>query len=345
MNNMKKSGRCVTRADVAEKANVSETIVSYVVNNNRYVDKEKRERVMQAIKDLNYQPNNIARALKGKRSNHILFIVDNPANERLSVLMGQMDRYAYEEGTLVSLCSARNDPAFVQLILSRRFDGIVISSMSMRDEYIQQFVDAGVPTVLFLTREYRGVTGAATIGTGLYHGAKNAVEYFYRQGRRNIIYIDRASQRKHFATLEEDNRLRGFTTQMEELGLSWENKIITGCKTEQEVQSKLEAMLKEQPVDAILGRNDRMACTAMQQVLRMGLRVPEDVGIIGFDDSSISRFVTPQLTSFQMPDEDLARTAIRLLDQMIRGGKAPENIRFEAQMIVRGSTEKTAKSY
>lgn len=341
---MGKTGN-VTRADVARRANVSETIVSYVVNNNRYVDKDKQERVLQAIKELNYQPNIIARALKGKRSNNILFIVDNPANERLSVLMGYMDRYAYEKGTLISLCATRNDPAFVQLILSRQFDGIVISSMSMLDEYIQQFVDAGVPTVLFLTREYRHVTGAATIGTGLYHGAKNAVRYFYQQGRRNIIYIDRASQRKHFATLDEDNRLRGFTTQMEELGLSWEGKIITGCKTEEEVQEKLERMLREHPVDAILGRNDRMACTAMQQILKLGLRVPEDVAVIGFDDSSISRYVTPQITSFQMPDEELAKAAIDMLDNMIQGKKQPPNTRYEARMIVRGSTEKDALSY
>lgn len=333
----------VTREDVARLAGVSVTVVSYVVNNNRYVDKDKRARVLNAIKELHYRPNNIARALKGKPSNHILFIVDSPANERLGVLLDYMDRFAYSKGSMISLCATRNEPDFVRQIISRQFDGIIISSTSLQDEYIQEFVDAGIPTVLFLTREYRQVKGAATIGTGLYHGAKACVRYFYNQGRRHIVYIDRASQRSHFSTVEEDHRLRGFATQMEELGMCWQDRVITHCKTGEEVQQKLAEFIREHPVDAVLGRNDRMACTAMQQVLRMGLRVPEDVGIIGFDDSSISRFVTPNITSMQMPDEALAKAAIDMLDRLRQGGEPPENLRFEARMIIRQSTESTSK--
>lgn len=336
---MTKDGVRVTREDVARQAGVSVTIVSYVINNNRYVDKEKRARVLRAIEDLHYRPNNIARALKGKPSNHILFIVDTPANERLSVLLGYMDQYAYQKGSMISLCATRNEPNFVRQIISRQFDGIIISSTSLLDQYIQEFVDAGIPTVLLLTREYHNVKGAATVGTGLYHGARACVRYFYQQGRRHIVYIDRASMRSHFSNVVEDNRLRGFATQMTELGLPWESQVITGCKTAEEVQQKLAQFIQTHPVDAILGRNDRMACIAMQQVLRMGLRVPEDVGVIGFDDSSISRYVTPQLTSMQMPDQELAQTAIDLLDSLRRGDAPPENLRFEARMIVRSSTQ------
>ena len=82
---MKESRERVTRADVARMAQVSETIVSYVINNNRYVAKDKRQRVEEAIRRLNYRPNNIARALKGKRSNQILFIADNITNEYLRI--------------------------------------------------------------------------------------------------------------------------------------------------------------------------------------------------------------------------------------------------------------------
>lgn len=339
---MRKDGTCATREDVAKRAGVSVTIVSYVVNNNRYVDKDKRERVLKAIEELHYRPNNIARALKGKRSNHILFIVDNPANERLSVLLGQMDKFAYRKGSMISLSATRNDVDFVRQIISRQFDGIIISSTSLQDQYIQKLVDAGIPTVLLLTREYPHVTGAAAIGTGLFHGAKGCVQYFYNQGRRHIVYIDRASQHGRFSNIDEDYRLRGFAAGMEELGMRWQDRVITGCRTEEEIQEKLKEFVLANPVDAILGRNDRMACTAMQQILRMGFRVPEDVGVIGFDNSSISRFVTPQLTSMQMPEENLARAAIDLLDEMRRGAAPPENLRFEARMIVRASTEKDA---
>ena len=120
--------KCATRADVAREANVSETIVSYVMNNNRYVAAEKRKRVLEAAEKLNYSPNNMALALSGKDSKQLLFIVDTPESERLGSMLGSLDKYAYEKGSVVTLCACRNDESFVSRILSRRFDGIVISS-------------------------------------------------------------------------------------------------------------------------------------------------------------------------------------------------------------------------
>ena len=88
----------VTRADVAKMAGVSETVVSYVINNNRYVAMDKRKRVEEAVRALNYRPNNIARALKGKQSNQILFIADHITNEYFASIVSEMDKYAYNSG-------------------------------------------------------------------------------------------------------------------------------------------------------------------------------------------------------------------------------------------------------
>ena len=90
--------RAPTRKDVAELAGVSETIVSYVINNNRYVSAEKRKRVLEAVETLHYRPNSIARALKGKGSSHILLIVDNVANEYFGSLIQEIDAIAYDKG-------------------------------------------------------------------------------------------------------------------------------------------------------------------------------------------------------------------------------------------------------
>lgn len=114
--------KCATRADVAREANVSETIVSYVMNNNRYVAAEKRKRVLEAAEKLNYSPNNMALALSGKDSKQLLFIVDTPESERLGSMLGSLDKYAYEKGSVVTLCACRNDESFVSRILSERFD-------------------------------------------------------------------------------------------------------------------------------------------------------------------------------------------------------------------------------
>ena len=118
----------VTRADVAALAGVSETIVSYVINNNRYVAKDKRERVEEAVRVLNYRPNNVARALKGKPSNQILFIADHITNEYFANIVNEMDQYAYDAGYLISLCGNRNTKEFASQVISRQYDGIIITS-------------------------------------------------------------------------------------------------------------------------------------------------------------------------------------------------------------------------
>ena len=109
----KKKNLRVTRADVAKYAGVSETIVSYVLNNNRYVAAEKRERVKRAVAELNYHPNVIARALRKKTSRQILLITDIVIDEFFGEILYQLDKYAYDKGYLVSLCKLRDRKSVV----------------------------------------------------------------------------------------------------------------------------------------------------------------------------------------------------------------------------------------
>lgn len=336
---MKKNNEfsCVTRADVAKKAGVSVTVVSYVLNNNRYVDKDKRDRVLKAVKELNYTPNTLARALKGKGSKHIIFIVENTSNERFGILVGEMDKFAYEKGYVVSLCANRNQPELIQSIISRRFDGVIISSISFPDEYIKELVNAGIPVVVMLSRDYDAVDGVAKIDTGLYLGARDCVKYFYNQGRRNVIYIDRISSRDHFSTMA-DYRYRGFVHQMQEYELPYENHMISGCSTEDQVREKLNEYINHHPVDAIIGRNDKMACIAMNAVLKRGIKVPQEIGVMGFDDSSVCRLVTPNLTSIRLSEERIAERAIEMLYKMHTELSVPEKVQFSTDIVERRST-------
>lgn len=329
--------RCATRADVAKRAGVSVTVVSYVMNNNRYVDQEKRERVLKAAQELNYTPNNVALALRGKNSGQILFIVDSPANERLGHLMKGMDQYAYDKGAVVTLCATRNDIEFVRQVIRRRFDGIVISSMQFSEEYVQEFVKAHIPTVLLMNRDYPHVTGVAKIGTGLKHGAKGVIHEMYDKGSRNFLYIDRISQRNHFSDMT-DSRLSGFVEACQELGVAWEGRIITGCRDADMLNQKIANFVSEHQVDAVLGRNDQMACYAMHQLIRMGYRVPEDVQVIGFDNSSICNLVTPCLSSIQLQDDSICQEAIRLIYSLRDGETIPPTKHFAYQIIQREST-------
>lgn len=336
---MEQAGERVTRADVAKAAGVSETIVSYVINNNRYVAKDKRERVEQAIAELHYRPNNVARALKGKRSNQLLFIADQITNEYFSRIVSEMDKYAYDAGFLISLCANRNTPEFVSQVISRQYDGIIISSTSIPMEYVAHFSNAGIPVLMFEHRRHEILPErVATLASGLYSGARTGVEHLVSRGKKNLIYIDRISRRGNVSG-PTDLRLNGYLDEMRAQNLdAGVHTVISGCHSEEELANTVIRYIEgHQTVDGIIGRNDMVACIAMRAILSIGKRVPEDIGVVGFDNSSISRFCSPRLTTLEMQREEISRTVIEMMLQMMNG-KIPKPATFETKLIVREST-------
>lgn len=330
----------VTRADVAKLAGVSETIVSYVINNNRYVAKEKRQRVEEAVRLLNYRPNNVARALKGKRSNQIIFIADHITNEYFSSIVSEMDKYAYDSGYLISLCSNRNTPEFISQVISRQFDGIIVSSASFPTEYVEQFSQAGIPVVVFRRwRHQKTLAHVAYLGTGLYTGAREAVRHLIQKGCQNVVYVDRISARGHVSP-PDDMRFGGFVDEMEANGFSvGPDNIVCGCRSQEELAEEVKRRLRTgSRVDGIFGRNDMLACIAMTAAVQTGIQVPGQLKVIGFDDSSISRLITPGLSTIQMKKNEIAGAAIDMLTQMI-AGRQPEDRNFEILLIERESTK------
>ena len=158
----------VTRKDVAREAGVSETIVSYVLNKNRYVKEEKRQRVLEVVEKLQYHPNNIARALHGKGSLQILFIAEELSSGYFSELVSQMSRDAYRRGYMISLCESQEKDEFVSQILSRQFDGLFVSASGVTDRELKLLVKSGIPMVLFLNREIScDLRDTVVVDTGL----------------------------------------------------------------------------------------------------------------------------------------------------------------------------------
>ena len=336
---MKAIQHAATRKDVAREAGVSETIVSYVLNNNRPVSADKRKRVMDAVRRLNYRPNAIARALKGKGNSHLLFIVDNIANEYFGRLMQAFNAIAYDEGYLVSLMETVNTQEFVSRVLSRQVDGVVISSTTLDEEYIQALIDNGLPTVLLMVRDYENLSGRfARLYTGIEPGIMDAVQALSQQGRRHIVYVDRVSANGHFSSAR-DPRYRGFCRQMDALGLAMPgSSFVSGCADFDALGAAISARIADSaPVDAFVCRNDRIACTVLKAVQEVGRRVPQDIAVVGYDNSDLSRFSTPQLTSV-MPDQaDIARGILSLTEDLIRG-EAPQDWHSSAKLILRQST-------
>lgn len=330
----------ITRRDVAREAGVTETIVSYVLNNNRYVNADKRKRVLAAVEKLGYKPNTAARALKGKSLNHIVFIADQIVTEHFSLLLSEMDKRAYDLGYMISLCQNRNTEDFVNSIISRQFDGVIISSISFSKGYIRQLIKAGIPVVLIENRDYSDVENAGKINNGLYEGAREVVKYLASIGRKEIVYIDRFSQNGHFSDMS-DMRYRGYVHEMTAEGLAEEpeKRVISGCGSPEDIAERVRTYLLEHPkTDAIFGRNDRVACVAMQAAQKMGRCVPEDLAVVGFDNSLLGQYSTPSISSVEIRRDLIAADAIDMLQSMIESKIIPEKSAYPTRLIRREST-------
>jgi len=329
-----------TRADVAREAGVSETIVSYVMNANRYVDDEKRRRVKAAVKKLYYSPNSMARALKGKKTNHILFIADDITGNHFGEIISEMNRIAYDKGYFISLCLDKNDTVFVRRICERFFDGIVIASCSFSEQNIQRLMDTGIPLVLFTIKNYKPFDGKyGQINTGLYEGARSCVKALYEKGRRDILFIDRLGEKSVDGT-SSDERLRGFIDQCEEYGLdSSAKRIVQNCADEAELTLKVQRIFQRQKYpDGVFGRTDAVACAAMQGIKLAGRSVPQDVSVIGFNNSILCKYTSPPLASVQINRTEAAKNAVELLEILINGTeKQSLHTQLKTELIIRES--------
>ncbi|NLL25126.1 MAG: LacI family transcriptional regulator [Spirochaetales bacterium] len=306
--------RQITRKDIAKEAGVSETVVSYVINGNRYVLAEKRKRVEEAIEKLNYRPNTMARALKGKQSNHILLIADDIKGEYFGKLMSEIDQLAYKEGYFVTLCEDRADEDFIQRIYSRFFDGILIGSASFSVENIQRLINASIPIVLLEIKDYSSITGSfGLINTGLYDGAITAVNTLYEKGRKSLLFLDRIGGKGTDIT---DWRTKGFLDQTKKLKLNAD--ALSGYQNAEELDQMLSEYMKNASIDGIVGRNDYVALVGMQVCKNSGIRIGVDCSVIGFDDSRSARYSDPPLTSIAINQKEIARAVISMLMALMK---------------------------
>ena len=336
---MTERNQAITRKDVAKRAGVSETIVSYVVNNNRYVSAEKRERVLSAIQELHYCPNPVARALRGKRSGQILFIAENLANDYFGRLVQELDKEAYSKDFLVSLLATKNEPEFVQQILSRQVDAVIISSASLKEDFINQLLAHRLPVVLMMTRDYASVTGpVARVYTGIESGMMAAVRTLYEGGCRHLVYVDRVSANLHFSD-RRDLRYRGFCNQLEALGMSPSGEhFISGCQNHEQLSQAIrERILSGEPVDGFLCRNDRLAAIVLNACQACGKRVPEEISIIGFDNAELCKVVSPNLSTVDKDLPGIAHACLELIESML-SGQEPEERHLLTRLILRGTT-------
>lgn len=327
----------VRMKDVARRAGVSLQTVSRVVNATGSVTEETTSRVLAAVQELQYRPNVLARSLASKRTRMVGVVVVGEMRHGLGSSVLAVEEAAREREVLtvsthVPTGDAVNMRLAVDRIIGSNVGGIVVVGPTR--DVVDQVGDVWgqMPTVILTTAQSRE-PHVTTVAIDHDHAMHQIVDHLAELGCRRIAHVSGdprwSDARLRADAFAERVRLRGLDGTILP-GESWEAS--TGYRV-------AAALDRDRLPDAIVASNDSMALGVMSALRERGVRIPEDVKVVGFDDLPESAYFRPGLTTVRQDFQLLGATAIVQLDEMMRGARG-RNIRIEAPLIVRGSTER-----
>ncbi|MCM3711662.1 LacI family DNA-binding transcriptional regulator [Sporosarcina luteola] len=319
--------------DVAKYASVSVATVSRVLNDKGYVGAETRKKVEAAIAELNYRPNEVARSLFKKQSKTIGLILPDIMNPFFPELARAIEDTASKLGYTVILCNSDEDEEkaqrYIDVLLQKYVDGIIISSNTILEKTIREL---NIPVVC-IDREIS--KDIPTIVVDNKKGARMATRFLKEKGRRKIAHI-----RGPIDIVNANERCEGYREVVS--GEQWFNEsyIVNGnYRMETATEVVLELLRQHPEIDGIFAANDTMAIGAMKAAYQHGLKVPEEISIIGFDGIALGKASIPELTTIEQPLYKLGQTAAKVLIKLIKGQDIEKTFyQFDVQLVERDST-------
>ncbi len=320
--------------DVAKAAGLSVSTVSRVLNNRGYISEETRKNVYDAMAQLNYKPNEIARSLFRKKSNIIGLIIPNVSHPYFSELASYVEACAYAHGYKILLCisnlNKEKEKDYIDMLNRNQVDGLIMGSHTLEtDEYLNL-----EPLVVSLDRRISSQIPA--ISSDNYLGGKLATEHLIAKGCKSLVNIcGNLSlellpnlRNKAFREVAEENNVKHMTI---------ETDIDVFDRRRYEVIAN--DLIENYPdVDGVFCNSDIIAAHVIKACLKNGKRVPEDIKVIGYDDIGYAALYYPSITTIRQPMEDMAKTAVELVLALIQQETVTcENI-LPVQLIERKTT-------
>jgi DNA-binding LacI/PurR family transcriptional regulator len=330
--------------DVANKAGVSTATVSRVLGDFPGVRDKTRKKVLEAISELNYEINAVARSLRQKKTNSIGIIVGNVLSQFYSVIAKSVEDTANKFGYHTILCNgdenSKKELEYLRILKSNRVDGIILTPTGKNSEYVQHLINSRTKVVL-LDRLIKGVDCDAVLVDNT-NGAYKAVKYLLDQGYKKIGIVDGYLDRTTGA-----ERLKGYLQAIEEAGIAKDDNLIKIGNFKKESGKRLTRELLKQSnrPEAIFTTNIDMSMGALIAIKEMGLTIPDDIGIVCFDDSDWALILEPSITVVRQPVYQLGSTAAELLIKKIEDEEKkldhkPAVVTLNTELIIRESTKK-----
>ncbi len=337
----------VTIYDIAKHCGVTGATVSKALNNNSGVSEKTREYIKDTAKQLGYLPNAQARSLATKRSKNIgvLFYDDTKyglTHQFFSQVLESL-RYEVEEKGydlfFIAVNSIEFKHAYYEHCRHKGIDGAVIVSVDFDDEQVLKLVNSEIPVVLI----DKMVEGKTSILSKNYEGTKKAIHYLHRCGHSNIGFV----HGQPVSNMVTDERIKGFYQGMAECGLEVEEKWIkTGQYYSYEVVKHvvMEMLTQKNRPSVLLMPDDYAALGAYKAISELGLRIPEDISLVGHDGLELTEILTPTLTTIAQNPREIGRKAGEQIVRLIESGNPQHKIiEVETKLQIRDSVKDFSK--
>jgi LacI family transcriptional regulator len=324
--------------DVAERAGLSVSTVSHVINNTRVVSDESRQRVMSAMEELGYRPNALARSLRRRKTNTLGMIVPDSANPFFAEVARAIEDASFAQNYSVILCNSEGDlekqQAYTNVLIDNRVAGILFVAAGISTELVNDLERRRVPLVV-VDREVPGVE-VDTVMTNHAQGGSLATQHLINLGHRRIACIAGNSEVSPSA-----ERLKGYRRSLEDNNLAHDERLVV--KGDFQYESGYEATTRllalEDPPSAVFACNDLMAVGCISAARQLGLRVPDELSVVGFDDVRLASFTNPPLTTIAQPIAEIGELATKmLLERLLDLDTPPRFERLDTVLRIRRST-------
>lgn len=323
-----------TIKDVAREAGLTVGTVSRVLNNRGYISEATREKVYQIMKELNYQPNEVARSLSKSKTNTIGVIVPHIVHPYFAKLISNLEKAASDRGFKMLLCNSREEREreleYLEMLKSNRVAGLILCSATVKTESLESLE---IPVI---TIERNVGTGTASVECDNYQGGVLAAKHLIACGCKHLINFGGVDKTE----MPADSREVGFLEMCEQYGVvgvaskSHENQYIA-----MEYHEHIEKIIKENPeTDGIFASSDLIAAQVLQVCAKLGLKVPEQVKVVGFDDVNVAALTTPPITTIHQPVKEMAEMSVDLIVRSNKGEMIPTRTVLPVTLVKRGTT-------
>jgi len=322
---------------VAERAGVSVNTASRAINNKPDINEKTKKRILKVAQELGYVRNDTAVALRTKKTGTIGVVIADNRNPFYAEVLNGMEEAAREKNYHIILANTQRDykkeEEAINLLLAKRVDGLLITPVQDRDDDIKNLIDANIPFVV-VGRDFENIEVDAIYNDEV-KGGFLATEYLIKKGHKRIALIDGFLYKS-----PAKGRLEGYKRALNKYRIPLDDSIISvgDINIEDGYERTKQMLEKNLDFTAIFAYNDMMAFGSMQAIKEKGLRIPEDIGLVGYDDIPYSSLISPALTTIKLKKQELGVESVKLLFSRINGGrKKIKKVILDVELQIRES--------